>query len=526
MPPGVEWFLSSRVAPLQAAHPGGGGEALGQEARPVARRGEALSGGGRPWRRALPAHQRGKRRAEIGMNGVGFPPGPREMEIGFRPGRGVKGVRQTSSGRRVRRTRHSRIGRRRAAGGNGAGRTSRHAGLHSLPRCGPQRTTPPARPRLCLARVARTIDCRARRVCIEAFIHETSAERANRIMAVRKAGATSARAAPPSGAAPARAAQHPRGVVRTPIALTAAGIVLGWAAGAGLALTAAGAALAAPPVWLGAGAGVGGVIGAVLAWWTHPLRPRLQDSADLARLGATIVSLPFATPEELRRLAPDRRSPVGLLIERPGSPFAAGVRDVLSALDTAATQDPSGRIVLVAGAHGGVGATTLAAALATAAAADGRRVLLIDADLRARGATHALALDGATAGIHEAAMGAAPLDHAIIPDGGHGFDVAPASASRLGGGRELYSAALWADILTQLRIRYDLVIMDAPAALEAVETRMLARSVDAVVLAGRRAKTQRFAAAAAHAALRKGAPVAVAVLTDAPPPKPQRRPRR
>lgn len=120
-------------------------------------------------------------------------------------------------------------------------------------------------------------------------------------------------------------------------------------------------------------------------------------------------------------------------------------------------------------------------------------------------------------------MGAAPLDHAIVEHGGHGFDVAPASASRLGGGRELYSAVLWPDLLTQLRIRYDLVVMDAPAALEAVETRMLARTVDAVILAGRRGRTQKFAATAALTTLRKGAPVAIAVLTDAPPPKAPRR---
>lgn len=337
-------------------------------------------------------------------------------------------------------------------------------------------------------------------------------------MAVRKAGATTADpAATPEPGPP------PRGHGPGPIALMLAGVVLGWASGAVVALTETGLALAPQPTWLTLGAALGGVAGALTAWRTHARQPRLRSSEDLARLGAPIVSLPFAAPHELRRLAPDRRTPVGLVIERPGSPFAAGVRDVLAALDATALSDPSGRIVLVAGAHADVGATTLAAALATTAAAGGRRVLLVDADLRARGATRAFALDEATAGIHEAAMGAAPLDHAIQIGAGHGFDIAPASTNRLGGGRELYSAVLWSDILTQLRIRYDLVVIDAPAALEAVETRMLSRSVDAVVLAGRRAKTQRFAAAAALAALRKGAPVAVAVLTDAPPPKTARR---
>jgi len=318
-----------------------------------------------------------------------------------------------------------------------------------------------------------------------------------------------------------------RSRARSPIALVLAGAGLGAAVGAFASTNPLVAALAGKAIWIGAGAGVGGAIGALAAWWTDPVRARIRRRDEIAADATHQLNLPFAGTADLRALAPDRRTPIGLLLDRPSSPFATGVRDVLFALDRALDAYFGGRIVLVAGPHAGVGATTLAASLAIAAAAEGRRVLLIDADLRGRGVTLLLGAK-AQAGIHEVAVGAAPLSAAIARADAYGFDVATAGPSR-SGGQELYSSVMWSQTLAQARLAYDLVIIDAPPALESVEARMLARTVDATLIAGRRAKTRRLAAQAASAILSRpdgSAPIAAAVMTDAPPPKSKPRRRR
>ena len=278
-----------------------------------------------------------------------------------------------------------------------------------------------------------------------------------------------------------------------------------------------------PLTAVGIGALIGTLLGVLSAWLRHPLRQRLSP-ADQKRLQLpNPIGAPFAKPHELRRLSPDRRSPIGLVLDRPESALAATFRDVLARIDQMPSQAALGVAVLVTAPHAGVGATTLATCLSAVAAASGRRVLLIDADLRNRGATQLLDVDSKT-GIHEAAVGAASLDHVLVGHDVYAFDMAPASASRVGG-RELYSAVLWPNILAQTRARYDLIVIDAPPTLEGVEARMLARMADATLLAGRRGKTPTLAVAAAANALRqnaRSAPILACVLTDAPTEKDKR----
>lgn len=235
------------------------------------------------------------------------------------------------------------------------------------------------------------------------------------------------------------------------------------------------------------------------------------------------VLAPFARPSDLRQLPPDRRTPLGLVIEKPESALAAAYRDVLDLVERGPGAGRGGRIILVTGAYPGVGATTLAASLTAIAAASGRKTLIIDADLRRRGATRLLDIDHEP-GIHEAAFGVSPLDRTIVHHDVYPFEIAPASESRLYG-RELSASALWPNLLTEMRAKFDLVVIDAPPVFEGVETRMLTRMVDATLMAARLGRSSRFATAAATALAQnaRSAPIVASVVIDGPPVKRRRR---
>jgi tyrosine-protein kinase Etk/Wzc len=277
------------------------------------------------------------------------------------------------------------------------------------------------------------------------------------------------------------------------------------------------ATVADRPVTALIGAGSGLMLGIALSWWTHPTRSRITERS---RLDAAfpVLGAPFASDAELRKLPPDRRTPLGLALERPMSEYSRSMRDALAALDRVAPPGREGAVLPVTGAQPRVGATTLAASLAFVAAATGRRTLLIDADLSTAGATGLFDLDPHT-GIHEAAIGAAGLAQAAKPLAAYGVDFSAVTDEARG--RELYSAVMWGSVLDQARSSYALILIDAPPALLSAGSRMLARTVDGVVIAARRGKTPELAVKSTVRALgrAKSAPIKAAVLTDAAPKK-------
>jgi Mrp family chromosome partitioning ATPase len=95
-----------------------------------------------------------------------------------------------------------------------------------------------------------------------------------------------------------------------------------------------------------------------------------------------------------------------------------------------------------------------------------------------------------------------------------------------GGGRHLHTAVLWPNILAQSRSRYDLVVVDGPPALAGNDARMLARLMDATLLATRTDRNSAHASAAAADALRRharSAPIVASVEARPPTAKEIRR---
>jgi len=127
------------------------------------------------------------------------------------------------------------------------------------------------------------------------------------------------------------------------------------------------------------------------------------------------------------------------------------------------------RIVAVANQKGGVGKTTTAVNLATAFAARGRRVLVIDLDPQSN-ATTGLGVDqGSPATSYEVLLGETELDAAVLPSAVGGLAVVPASPDLAAAELELAGRPRREFLLSQaLRTHvggYDDVLIDCPPSL-------------------------------------------------------------
>lgn len=160
--------------------------------------------------------------------------------------------------------------------------------------------------------------------------------------------------------------------------------------------------------------------------------------------------------------------------------------------------DRAHKVILVTSASAAEGKSSTAYNLALALAEAGRRVLVVDADLRRVATSAPLGVDGVV-GLTEVVGGRVPLSRAVQP-AGPALDVLtsgllPTNPS------ELLGSARMGRLLMQLRELYDVVLLDASALLPVTDAAVLARQADGTVLVVRHGRTSVQDAEAARDAL-------------------------
>ncbi len=138
------------------------------------------------------------------------------------------------------------------------------------------------------------------------------------------------------------------------------------------------------------------------------------------------------------------------------------------------------RSVLISSAVPSEGKTTISTNLGIALAQLGKRVLLVDADLR-RPSVHKIFFGDSGTGLASYLEGPGDWQEFVRPSGVSGLDLIAGSEKPLRPA-ELLSSARMEEFLHQAEMVYDVVILDSPILLSMADSRVLASHVEAVIL--------------------------------------------
>lgn len=166
-----------------------------------------------------------------------------------------------------------------------------------------------------------------------------------------------------------------------------------------------------------------------------------------------------------------------------------------------------GTAFMITSARPGDGKTSLTVALGMSFAAQGAKVLMIDADLIGHGLSPTMRMDG-NVGLRQAAGGGS-LDEFIFPSRITNLSVLPAGLSSHNGaaqnGKPIRDGAIEAEhlsnermneLLDQARTRFDIILVDTGPLMGSLEANVLATAVDRVVLTVPRGQDPRLLRAA------------------------------
>jgi Mrp family chromosome partitioning ATPase len=206
---------------------------------------------------------------------------------------------------------------------------------------------------------------------------------------------------------------------------------------------------------------------AIVAWFRAGRRPVVATSSDAtASLDAPL-------------LGEITESPHGLF--DPAVPPGAAYQLLATSLGAV---NPDGGLVLTATATPSHHASETVARLAVAAAREGRRVLVVDANLRDRGVSRLFGFDQSIGGFTEVLAGIAAFDDVRRTVGVGG----EASLDLLIGGRSvddpagLFRSQAARSTLHAVRDRYELVLIDVPPLLAVADGSALAGESDGMIM--------------------------------------------
>jgi tyrosine-protein kinase Etk/Wzc len=242
---------------------------------------------------------------------------------------------------------------------------------------------------------------------------------------------------------------------------------------------------------LGISAIVGLMCGILMAFARNAFFRGIRNPQEIEGLtGLSVYStIPLSHAQDaLGRLAVERQPGVHVLaIRAPNDPAVESLRSLRTALQFAMLESSNNR-VLVTGATAGVGKSFVSANFAVILASAGKRVLLIDADLRKGHLNHFFGVDRKN-GLSELVAGTLGAAEAIRRDIVPHLDLLTTGVLPPNPAELMMSSAL-ANVLADLSRTYDFVIIDAPPVLVAADTLGLAAHAGTVLLVARSGYTQ------------------------------------
>ena len=231
------------------------------------------------------------------------------------------------------------------------------------------------------------------------------------------------------------------------------------------------------------GAALGLVLGIGLARALEMPDDRARAPEDLEE--ATGLRVTGVIPD-----APSRRRGAVLkhLVEKPSSALAEAVRNLRTSV-LLSNVDRTPQVIMVTSSVPGEGKTTTTLMLAQNSAALGKKVLVIECDLRRRVFLNYFELPEKH-GVLSLLSGAASPEQAIRRDETTGLDVLVGQESRASAA-DVFSSDRFGAFIEEMRARHDSVFIDTPPALAVPDARVIAGRADALLYAVRWSATRR-----------------------------------
>ena len=205
------------------------------------------------------------------------------------------------------------------------------------------------------------------------------------------------------------------------------------------------------------------------------------------------------------RTISDRAQVVGELIDHPLTAYSESIRRIRLGLENMLRrklQDKTrqgGIVIMVGSAIPGEGKTTTAIAIARAFALSGKRVLLVDCDLRRPAVSSALGLspENGLADYLTLSLDAQSIRQFVTKDKVPGLDMIVGRASHRTSTDSLIETAQFNLLMELAKERFDFIVLDTPPILPVVDAQYLATRADIVTLVVHWASTSQRDARAA-----------------------------
>lgn len=267
-------------------------------------------------------------------------------------------------------------------------------------------------------------------------------------------------------------------------------------------------------------AGLGLALGLAMAFVVESLdntvstHQEIEEDFELPFLGI-VPSMKASGKPDIPGLGPTRGdvfSKDTFVHNYPRSSVAEAMRSIRTNLAFMMTEEPL-KTILVTSSVPLAGKSTFALSLATIMAQIGKKVVLVDNDLRKARLHHALQIDGSE-GITSVLSGSVSLEQALKPTSIPGVTLLPCGPIPQEPA-ELIMSDGYRKLLTELQESFDVVIIDAPPVEPVTDSVQLAKMVDGTILVVRARKTRKDALRSTRDKLDAvGAPIAGVVLND------------
>ncbi len=245
------------------------------------------------------------------------------------------------------------------------------------------------------------------------------------------------------------------------------------------------------------GLAMGSALGLMLAFFMEKMDTRLRDAHEIQEI-LGLPSLAMIPQSHWKNKGTDLEWVVGPeLLRDPRSPFAESFRALRTSMRLSSTSRES-KVIAVTSCQPSEGKSTVSVNMAAVLAQGGKKVVLVDTDMRRPSVYKRLRLEGGK-GLSEVLTGYFTLEEVtqthetlatldVIPSG----TVPPLPA-------DLLASDQMAEVMRQLRQRYDYVIFDTPPMLSVTDPAIVATQADGMVLVIRQGYcTRRMLARAAQ----------------------------